>query len=138
MILASPYTTQQSRIVRRGGLEGQGDPRIAADIAEFALPPVQMSGNDLVALQTDPDDRDLRGPILVDGDEMSEGAGLDEATHRIVEHGHAGHSGTVRAALDKFRTAGFRVSGVGLSGEHRRSTGSRRGAGRAPGYPLPP
>ena len=53
---------------------GERDTGIATDIFEFLMVG-DMSADDLVTVEADPDDGDLRTAILVEGDEMREMAG---------------------------------------------------------------
>ena len=59
----------EADLISCSGLNGQRDARITADVPN--LPVLgQVSGNDLVAVQADPDDRDLRPSIRIERYQM--------------------------------------------------------------------
>src|SRR5262249_38983854 len=60
-------------------IEGQDNPRVPLDVAQLDLPG-HMTRNEIIAVQPDPDDGDLRAPVGVDGAQVSHGAGRDQVS----------------------------------------------------------
>jgi len=59
----------EANLVARAGLNGQCDARVTADVSN--LPVLrQVRGDDLIAVQADPDDRDLRSSIWLERHQM--------------------------------------------------------------------
>src|SRR5579875_1200332 len=76
---------ENARLVRR--LDGKDDSGIPLDVAELQMV-AHVAADQLVAVQTDPDDADLRAAVGIDGAEVGERAGLDEVAQVGVERRH--------------------------------------------------
>ena len=63
-----------------GALDRERDTRVAGDVAELPLREAEMPGDDLVALEPDPDAGHLRRAVPVERDQVRERAGLDQLT----------------------------------------------------------
>jgi hypothetical protein len=68
-------------------LDGERDPWVASDVAELLLL-AEMRGDDVLAFETDPDDRHLRAPVRVDRDEVGEAVGLENLARALGEDAH--------------------------------------------------
>ena len=69
------------------GLEGECHSGVPADVPQLHLSTIQVGRHQLIAIQADPCDGQLRGPVLVDRDHVRQRARLDHPPSRIVEHG---------------------------------------------------
>ena len=64
------------------GLDGERDPRVARDVRDLAAAH-EVAGDDVVAVETDPDHAGLRAAVGVDGGEVREAAGGEGAADVI-------------------------------------------------------
>src|SRR5450759_250473 len=69
------------------GLEREHHPGVTAHVLQLLLATVQVGRDQLVSLKADPYDRHLRGPVLVEGDQVRQCPRLDDASSSAVEHG---------------------------------------------------
>jgi hypothetical protein len=81
-ILGEPVFVAASR------LEREHDPGLAPHVVELLLGIAQVPGDDVLAVETDPDDRDLRRTVGVDGYEVSQMASGERRSGVFVEHDH--------------------------------------------------
>ena len=70
-------------------LEGHRHPWVAADVVQLALMRVEVSGEQIVAVDRHPDAGHLRSPPFPDGDEVAERSGTDQ----LLGAGGEGHTG---------------------------------------------
>jgi hypothetical protein len=75
----------ETELVATTCLERQRDSRVTPDVPELLLRVAEVSGHDLVPIETDPHDRDLRRPVRVERYEMSKVTGRDGRSHLIVQ-----------------------------------------------------
>ena len=61
--------------------------RVPADVAQLLLL-AQVRGDDVVAVEADPDDRDLRAPVRIDRDEVGEPVGLEHRSRALGKNAH--------------------------------------------------
>jgi hypothetical protein len=73
-------------VIRPG--DGDGDARVAADVLRLDALRLGVD-QDVVAFVVDPDGADLRGAVLVDGGEVSEGGRVEDLLVLVGEPGHA-------------------------------------------------
>jgi len=59
----------EANLVARAGLNGQRDSRVTANVSDLPMLR-QMGGDDLIAIQADPDNRDLRSSIWLKRHQM--------------------------------------------------------------------
>jgi hypothetical protein len=68
----------EARRLELGAFDRERNLRVAPDVAELLLPGVQMAGDDLVAVEPDPDAADLRRAVGAERDEMGQGVRLED------------------------------------------------------------
>ena len=68
-------------------LERQSNPRVVADVADLATL-CQVSGDNLVTIEADPDNRHLGAAIASDGDKVREGRGLEYRLNALRDRAH--------------------------------------------------
>src|ERR1700759_3670622 len=77
----------EAKLVARSGLNGHRDARVTADVSN--LPVLrQVRGDDLVSVQADPDDRDLRSSVWLERHQMSQRSSLEYSSSRIGNRRH--------------------------------------------------
>lgn len=81
-IMGEPVFVAASR------LEREHDPGLAPHVVELLLGIAQVPGDDVLAVETDPNDRDLRRTVGVDGHEVSQMASRERRSGVFVERDH--------------------------------------------------
>lgn len=77
----------ESDRVACAGLDGQRDSRVAANVSD--LPVLrQVGGDDLIAIQADPDNRDLRSSIWLERHQMRKRSAFKHSSSRIGNRSH--------------------------------------------------
>jgi hypothetical protein len=69
----------QAHLVRLLALDGEGDARVALDVAELLLRK-EMTGHDLVSVDPDPDAGHLRASVRIQRNEVCEGFRLQQGS----------------------------------------------------------
>ena len=69
-------------------LEGQHDPRVSLDVAQLHVP-LHMAADEIIAVQSDPDDAHLGASVGVDGAQVSQRAGLDQVPQLTRKAAHS-------------------------------------------------
>jgi hypothetical protein len=102
----------EAKLVARAGLNGQRDARVTADVSN--LPVLgQVRGDDLIAVQADPHDRDLRSSVWLERHQMRQRSSLEYSSSRIGNRRHG-----VKLPIQDERQS-VRVDPSGLAGEAR-------------------
>jgi hypothetical protein len=77
----------EAALVVAARLERQGNPRVVADVADLAAL-CQVSGDNLVTIEADPDNRHLGAAIESQGDKVRERRGLEYRTNALRDRAH--------------------------------------------------
>ena len=125
VILATPSDHQvvpHPDRVRPRPLEGDNHPQVAAQVLQLALPSVQISRYQLIAVQTDPHHAYLRRAVLVDRHQVSQSARVDHLSPGRIQYRHS--------RLCPRTVGGPRPSAEARRPRCQRRRTARRGAGR--------
>jgi hypothetical protein len=79
----------ESQGVGHLGLQRKRHTRVAAHVPQLLLL-AQMTRDDVVAVEADPDDRDLRTSVAVERDEVRERGGLEHGPSAVRHDAHDG------------------------------------------------
>jgi hypothetical protein len=77
----------KAALVVAARLERQGNPMVVADVADLAAIP-QVSGDNFVTIEADPDDRNLRAAVASQGDKVRQRRGLEYRPNALRDRAH--------------------------------------------------